>query len=104
MPDRYFNAVVQWVLTQAYELDEDWTAQQVKLSSFDKSLQDLTNSDQPQAGTFHVTADHRDEYDEYHGSITTGYIPAAPSLDDIGFLPLYPSLNLYPSPSLFPGG
>lgn len=36
VPDKYFQAVVQYALQQAYEMDEDWAASQAKGQQFDR--------------------------------------------------------------------
>lgn len=73
VPDRYFNTVVQFVLAKAYELDEDWNAQQVKSMNYEKGVNELSNSDQPQAGAFTVITDPRDLYDyDYYGGLYGG--------------------------------
>jgi hypothetical protein len=46
VPDRYFNALVQYVLAQAYELDEDAQNSQFKLGQFDSSIRNLSTKDQ----------------------------------------------------------
>lgn len=38
IPDRYFNALVQYVMAQAYEMDENFQGAQYKQAQFDKSL------------------------------------------------------------------
>ncbi|ALY09295.1 structural protein [Arthrobacter phage Jasmine] len=38
IPDSYFNALVQYVISQAYELDENAQMAQMKLAQFEKSL------------------------------------------------------------------
>lgn len=41
VPDKYYQNVVAYVLQQAYEMDEDWQASQVKQQQFDLSLNDM---------------------------------------------------------------
>jgi hypothetical protein len=41
LPDKYYNNVVQYVLQQAYEMDEDWQASQAKQQQFDAAVADL---------------------------------------------------------------
>lgn len=38
LPDEYFPTIVDYILTRAYEMDEDWTAVQQKQTAFDNSL------------------------------------------------------------------
>ncbi len=39
VPDRWYNAVVHYCLMQAYELDEDWQANQAKSQMYTEELQ-----------------------------------------------------------------
>jgi hypothetical protein len=41
----YHNAIMQYVLQQAYELDEDWTASTAKQTQFENSLKDLSENE-----------------------------------------------------------
>jgi hypothetical protein len=41
----YHNAILQYVLQQAYELDEDWTASTTKQTQFENSLKDLSENE-----------------------------------------------------------
>lgn len=41
VPDKYYRDVVRYVLQQAYEMDEDWTASQTKGQQFDTSLNQM---------------------------------------------------------------
>jgi len=41
----YHNAILQYVLQQAYELDEDWTASTTKQAQFENSLKDLSENE-----------------------------------------------------------
>lgn len=45
IPDKYFNALVQYVLAQAYEMDEDWDATNYKSQQYGVSL-DTTADDE----------------------------------------------------------
>lgn len=38
IPDKYFNTLVQYVLAQAYEMDEDWNATDYKTQQFEAGL------------------------------------------------------------------
>lgn len=38
VPDKYFVAIVNYVLAQAYEMDEDWQASQAKLQQVEQSV------------------------------------------------------------------
>lgn len=41
VPDHYFVDIVRYVLTQAYEMDEDWEAVKAKQDQFDSSVNSL---------------------------------------------------------------
>lgn len=60
-PDRYFNAIVEFCMSRAFAMDEDWTAQQVKSAAFDKNVRDNMNTDSVAAGTFFVIGDADEE-------------------------------------------
>lgn len=45
IPDRYYNAMVQYVLAQCYELDEDVQNSAVKLGQFGQSISNLSAQD-----------------------------------------------------------
>lgn len=45
LPVAYHNALVTYVLKQAYELDEDWTASTNKFSEFQSGLNDLKENE-----------------------------------------------------------
>lgn len=45
VPDRYFSALVKFVMQMAYELDEDWEASQAKEKQFTTSLDDFSEDD-----------------------------------------------------------
>lgn len=45
VPDRYFNALVQYVLSQAYEMDEDVQNSAFKMQQFDQSVAKLKATD-----------------------------------------------------------
>lgn len=45
LPDRYFNAIVQYVLSQAYEMDEDWDAANYKSQQFGVSLDQVADAE-----------------------------------------------------------
>ena len=55
VPDRYFNALVQYVLSQAYEMDEDVQNAAFKLQQFDSSVAKLraTDSDSEEGDKFY---------------------------------------------------
>lgn len=45
IPDKFFNALIQYVLSQAYELDEDWESAALKKQEFDNVLLGNLNED-----------------------------------------------------------
>lgn len=63
VPDRYYNALVEFVKMQAYELDEDWTAQQAKTQKFQFHMDKLSGAENSMRGAFHVMTDR--VYDDY---------------------------------------
>lgn len=42
LPDNYFNRVIEYVMAQAYELDENFGAAETKSSQFDSKLMSMT--------------------------------------------------------------
>jgi hypothetical protein len=61
IPDSYFNTLIQYVMGQAYELDENFQAAQVKEQQFEKSLGILANRTESQDNTFPcITLDPED--------------------------------------------
>lgn len=53
VPDEYFNRVVEFVLAQAYEMDEDSQNSDYKLGQFNNNLMGMTNTDnQPAMDTY----------------------------------------------------
>jgi len=57
LPDRYFDRICDYVSSKAYELDEDWQANQVTLKRFEDKLTEDTNSDKINYGSFPVAID-----------------------------------------------
>lgn len=49
VPDKYYNDIVRFVLQQAYEMDEDWSASQAKAQQFDASLSDAAEEERTAA-------------------------------------------------------
>lgn len=49
---KYHSAIVQFVLQQAYEMDEDWTASGNKSAQFTNNLNSLKESDWQDHGTY----------------------------------------------------
>lgn len=61
VPDRYYDRVCEYVMSKAYELDEDWGAHQVQRQAFEDKLTEDTGADKNQVGAFPVAYDS--EYD-----------------------------------------
>lgn len=55
--DRYFDRVCEYVMSKAYELDEDWAAHKVNKQAFEDKLTEATNADNNQQGSFLVAVD-----------------------------------------------
>jgi len=63
IPDSYFNALVQYVIAQAYELDENAQMSQMKLAQFEKSLGMRQNKTTMQGSTYPtIRLDGEDAY------------------------------------------
>ena len=45
LPDNYFNRIVEYVLAQAYELDENFSAHANKIQQFDNKLMGMLNDE-----------------------------------------------------------
>ena len=45
VPDSYYGRLLEFVMAQAYELDENWAAAQVKAEQFDSSVASQDNDD-----------------------------------------------------------
>jgi len=45
LPDKYFQAIVQYVLQQAYEMDEDWNASQAKAQQLDANIGEMAEEE-----------------------------------------------------------
>jgi hypothetical protein len=52
VPDTYFNRLVEWVLSQAYELDEDWGAASAKAEQFGTNLDSQVTHDSVETDTY----------------------------------------------------
>lgn len=61
VPDTFYNAILQYVIAQAQELDENWQAAQVKLQQFEKSVNIQQNETIEQEGYYpSITQDYED--------------------------------------------
>ena len=47
LPDRYYNTLVNYVMAQAYEQDDDWTASGNKVSQFEAGMNVLAEEQSP---------------------------------------------------------
>lgn len=54
IPDNYYNALVQYVMQQAYEMDENFQAAQAKNAQFEKSVNSQANQTVTQQSEFMV--------------------------------------------------
>jgi hypothetical protein len=55
VPDQYFDAILQYVLAQAYEQDDDWQGSAIKAQQSDASLNQLAQDPQTYVrGTYHT--------------------------------------------------
>jgi hypothetical protein len=57
VPDRYFDRVCEFVMSKAYELDEDWNGYRVNAQKFEDKLQEVNNADKNMIGAFPVATD-----------------------------------------------
>lgn len=57
IPDRYFDRLKEYVMSRAYEMDEDWTAHQVQRDQFESNLLALSNADSNVQGPYLVATD-----------------------------------------------
>lgn len=57
VPDRYFDRVCEYVMSKAYELDEDWQGHQVNAQKFEDKLLEDTNADKNMIGRWFVATD-----------------------------------------------
>lgn len=63
IPDRYYDRLKEYIMSRAYEMDEDWTAHQVQRDQFESNLLALTNAESNVQGPYLVAMDS-----EYEGS------------------------------------
>lgn len=54
IPDEYFDRVVEFVLAQAYELDEDNQNSDYKLGQFREGLDEMAGDDRPNTDTYSI--------------------------------------------------
>ena len=57
VPDKYFDALVTFVMSKAYELDEDWQPQQVQRQQFNQNITSLKEESSASSGDFFVVTD-----------------------------------------------
>jgi len=50
IPDKYFNTLVKYVLSQAYEMDEDWNASQIKSKQLTDDLDEMADEERSTSG------------------------------------------------------
>lgn len=61
VPDKYFNALIQFVLAQAYELDEDHTVAQIKRQEYAEGLAGLDTEEREEQQRLYPTMTYFDE-------------------------------------------
>lgn len=62
IPDNYYNALVEYVMAQAYEMDENFQAAGVKAQQFDKSVNRQSNQTVIQQAEFHTIQPDMEDY------------------------------------------
>jgi hypothetical protein len=57
IPDRYYDRLKEYIMSRAYEMDEDWTAHQVQRDQFESNLLALSNAEHNVQGPYLVAMD-----------------------------------------------
>lgn len=57
LPDRYFDRIVEFVMSKAYELDENWQGHQSQRQLFESNLSTLQNAETDMEGPYPVIRD-----------------------------------------------
>jgi hypothetical protein len=57
VPDRYYDRVCEYVMSKAYEMDEDWPANQSTRKQFEDKLMEANNAEKNMIGKFYVVMD-----------------------------------------------
>lgn len=65
IPDQYFNRIIEYCLSQAYELDEDLNSSKTKLDQFSQGVQEMRGHQQPQE-SYYPTITELPEDCEYY--------------------------------------
>ena len=58
IPDRYFNVLCEFVMSKAYELDEDWTAHNTQRQLFEDNLSVAGHAETVMTGPYPVVIDY----------------------------------------------
>lgn len=58
LPDRYFSRVLEYVMSKAYEMDEDWSAHQVQRQMFEDNMSTLSNAENDTSGPYPVVVEY----------------------------------------------
>ena len=58
VPDRYYNRILEFILSKAYEMDEDWNGHQVQRQMFEDNLVSLSNEESDTYGPYPVVQDY----------------------------------------------
>jgi hypothetical protein len=61
VPDRYYDRVLEYVMSKAYELDEDWQGHTVNKQAFEDKLMEANNAEKNMVGAFPVALDYEYE-------------------------------------------
>jgi len=61
VPDRYYDRVCEYVMSKAYELDEDWQGHTVNKQAFEDKLMEANNAEKNMIGAFPVASDYEYE-------------------------------------------
>ena len=67
LPDKYYDTLLAFVVSKAYELDEDWQAQGIQRQQFDMNLKALSEETDSTSGDFVVITDEYYEARSYGG-------------------------------------
>jgi len=58
IPDRYFDRLCEYVMSKAYELDEDWEAHQAERNLFESNLNALSHEETNANGPYSAIVDY----------------------------------------------
>lgn len=58
LPDRYYDRVLEFVMSKAYEMDENWDAHEIQRNMFEDNLMRLSNAELDTSGPFPTVIDY----------------------------------------------